>query len=1031
MNILYALVFFASNCLITNGNNLSFTIKFDQAYYQLSWSIVNETDNHLILSNNGQNETHYSIVSEALVIGDGCFSVNVNDSGGSFNGSYNVSLNNQLLTLSDQVYFIGSSSSLYFCTNIFDVNDSSLTSFSVDNDDNIVYLVKVIEIDGSSNETIVYESVNTRQKGSINEILIKSGNYRIMIEYECYYNDYSSNLYQTIVNNNNNNSGFKFNNNTRNCTSSTTYTSTLLAQTVNQFETTPSPILIEDLEYGFSATTVTIIATVLFLSFFTITIGLYQIHLQTKQRILMSKKEKEKENENEKEKKKNWHNCMCGWTNSFESHCLFGMISSFTAVFMILFVFSLNILGDIDGINVATLSLYCGLGAVVLWHISNVKLWYDKDYCNFYVYSLKCCPKKIRIEKVILSIDNSNIVDLQPFGNPKYLHICKYKKNNGQDKDQVFWKFRSCLQFWLNVRFVLMIACQILFISSFSWNNEFSISFFGIFLCVLIIDAMITSKFFLASFIPNYVTVVLLAVFNNQIFFGGKSSATLNTSDPLAQNSSIDNTFLVVFSFFLIPPLLWSYIVSLILSHKESFKIALNLMVSLFAGTFDLMTDIIVIYIWINSGNYFWAAIQICIIVISQWIILYLLIVNEKKYNTKTNIISLSTLFELFMIFIGLGKLWFGFKKLVSIASVNNNNNNNNDFERVKLWELIFESIPTLCLTSYILLVEHDYSNDSVLVSMILSFFNVSLTLVRSIRHTSKNYNKQVPEKQIELERTLSSLVAKNNSLKLENAPSNSVTPTPNPTKTQIKDDKMATPNKVANFAVPHWKDVDFSKIEREYVEPETKQENSVCTLVNKMVACVANFEYKRIKLYLRYFIIWLFSVTDSFVRIMPGLMLVALINRKYVSGSIVTFLILVILYSIALVYEYKILKNELIIKRINKNSTKWHLRIVNLIYSFYCVISNALYLMVLIELPYVKFVKKDSMYFIRYQLYRIAFSIGLLVLLAILQAIKLSHFYGWEYIMCLLVFFLHSITFYYVANNVCWKEKSVRGSYL
>ena len=137
------------------------------------------------------------------------------------------------------------------------------------------------------------------------------------------------------------------------------------------------------------------------------------------------------------------------------------------------------------------------------------------------------------------------------------------------------------------------------------------------------------------------------------------------------------------------------------------------------------------------------------------------------------------------------------------------------------------------------------------------------------------------------------------------------------------------------------------------------------------------------------YFVIWTFGVTDSFVRSAPLLMLISFINLFDYSGSqIVTFVVFIILYSIGWAFEFVILSKELIVARIDKE-TNWgkkyyqcHKKIYLLIYSFYSVISNALYLMVLIKVPYLRHRVTNLKYFNKYQLIRIGASVAILVML-------------------------------------------------
>ena len=124
---------------------------------------------------------------------------------------------------------------------------------------------------------------------------------------------------------------------------------------------------------------------------------------------------------------------------------------------------------------------------------------------------------------------------------------------------------------------------------------------------------------------------------------------------------------------------------------------------------------------------------------------------NENKYIEYIDYI---------MILIGLGKLWFGLKKITDMGeylTMKNPNNNNNhineenysiifdkfNLEIIKLWELLFENFPTMLLSIYILLLEQNWTSIAVIISLVISFGNASNTIICTVLdENNSKYNK-------------------------------------------------------------------------------------------------------------------------------------------------------------------------------------------------------------------------------------------------------------------------------------------------
>ena len=184
------------------------------------------------------------------------------------------------------------------------------------------------------------------------------------------------------------------------------------------------------------------------------------------------------------------------------------------------------------------------------------------------------------------------------------------------------------------------------------------------------------------------------------------------------------------------------------------------------------------------------------------------------------------------------------------------------------------------------------------------------------------------------------------------------------------------------------------------------------------------------------YVIIWFFSISDSFVRCVPLLMLISFLNgngwnRLFDNNwpQFASFTIFALFYGGGFVFEFRILNKEFIIEKMKNGDAnkynkynKYHEHICGFIYSFYCVISNSLYLMVLMndKLPHLKYKVKNSKYFVKYQIIRIVASVFILLLLSVLQLIAWSNHFTWTYLACFFVFIAHVVSFYFSSKSLC-----------
>ena len=162
------------------------------------------------------------------------------------------------------------------------------------------------------------------------------------------------------------------------------------------------------------------------------------------------------------------------------------------------------------------------------------------------------------------------------------------------------------------------------------------------------------------------------------------------------------------------------------------------------------------------------------------------------------------------------------------------------DYEMIKLWELEFESFPTLLLSSYVLLSKDVYTT-SLIISMMISFCNLSLTLIKAIKK-SKHFEYKLK------------LIDENSDNKESDDQNNNNNNNNNNSDNDDDDDEPA----------------------------ESKDKSS---RMPAMLYTVVKM-WKERSLYYYYFILWLFNVSDSFIRVIPCLMLIIFMRVNYLNNK-------------------------------------------------------------------------------------------------------------------------------------------------
>ena len=159
----------------------------------------------------------------------------------------------------------------------------------------------------------------------------------------------------------------------------------------------------------------------------------------------------------------------------------------------------------------------------------------------------------------------------------------------------------------------------------------------------------------------------------------------------------------------------------LFVRNFKSLRKLSGIIITVFISTFDFYTDILVVTYWIYDEDYSWAAIQIFILLFSQ--LMSVIHFRDTKRNNKKYYNKCFTILEYLFTLTGLGRNWytvlsFTFKDF------------NIMMQTVKVWELMYESFPSLTLQMYLIMSQNtsNYSN-AVIASILSIFLNATLSV--------------------------------------------------------------------------------------------------------------------------------------------------------------------------------------------------------------------------------------------------------------------------------------------------------------
>eukprot|EP01084_Bolivina_argentea_P127882 226114_1 len=143
--------------------------------------------------------------------------------------------------------------------------------------------------------------------------------------------------------------------------------------------------------------------------------------------------------------------------------------------------------------------------------------------------------------------------------------------------------------------------------------------------------------------------------------------------------------------------------------------------VTLYLITLDVITDIYLIWHWyIVTHDWVWATLQVSILIFAQ------IIASSKEPGVMQTIqtIKLTTIDKIMPV-IGFGRQWYIIK---SWSDKSSEDEYYELSERVKIWELMLESFPSVTLQIYVALVSKTFDS-SLVQSILASFFSMTWSI--------------------------------------------------------------------------------------------------------------------------------------------------------------------------------------------------------------------------------------------------------------------------------------------------------------
>ena len=461
-----------------------------------------------------------------------------------------------------------------------------------------------------------------------------------------------------------------------------------------------------------------------------------------------------------------------------------------------------------------------------------------------------------------------------------------------------------------------------------------------------------------------------------------------------------------LFSSILIVLVIPFVIVRLFIKIKILNKFWINV-VSIYLAVYDVVTDIVLIYSWIKLEHFTWAILQILFILCGQLVGAFGCYID--KENNKLKLSWFDKLMSLF----GFGRAWLVIK---SWSDTSENENYRKLYKKHKIYELMYESIPSVTLQIYVALISDQISISitqcifATFVSMSWSVWIYLVGITRSLIYKRQDQNHD----------SLSSISGNNDNPTIElQTIANNAKPI-HQCDSPLQSEKITNINpELKGQHVTEQIDSDDGNIKQNMndVEKENdlgieKQHSKKKILMRdccKWLGCL--HVVQNYKLFIH---IYLFIFSDFVIRTFPLISFIAIINGNY--GKYYSIITSCLLFGGLTIYEYFVNKWIRNFNQEKQFKTRFIILIfiISVLSSFYSLLSS---LNILDQNKYLtKSVDKNK--FMLSHLIRIVFSVVLYSTIISLYLYKLTEINNQELfetliILCLICFIVNMINIF------------------
>ena len=320
-----------------------------------------------------------------------------------------------------------------------------------------------------------------------------------------------------------------------------------------------------------------------------------------------------------------------------------------------------------------------------------------------------------------------------------------------------------------------------------------------------------------------------------------------------------------------------------------------------------------------------------------------------------------------------------------------------------KIWEMLFESMPSVGLSTYAMIVnvKGNMQNTSVLVSMLFSFINITNTIVNLLENDHKN---RLSRAQANYNiNDFSSGQMTSNTADLDQTGDmheQVVEMTACTSNVRIQEDGNESNCGIFDKTL---NDIRFFKEEKYVSTRERMNNNQRKQACKQCVSSMFRFNIEKFKS----FVIWIFLSSDLFVKMLSILFIIAFVNNYNKNTKIINEAICLVLVSLVLMVEYFSFKFLVIKEKFTK--------IFALKYFVVCTFKISFYFLSLIGLTYLpKMIDKQS--FIKYQSFKTCLSIFYVLIVLFSQLVLQSDVIAVKFfVLFVSMLFLHVVSFVYL----------------